>query len=341
MPTINGVNYTPFEAGKNAKELGIDLSRKFIVVKNFSGKNYFQNGDILNFDSKSVEDHSLAYFKCEDKDVESRTTNRLMYWSELAYYDEPKPLTNTIITNIKDEAQHKRVQEKLFEMGIESPWGKNRFMDCHSGYTDIIIDDRFGDIRFFNCDSNNKFVNREYTHITADEFLGEDKQCMVLEKDTPRQEYIDLPKDYLDIKVNILPEVPKEFWSTGISERANQLIKDLREYKYNTPTDTPIVKGNKIMSNIVSFFNDLTVSAEDKDLRKAGLKDGELNWTSAARQVVLNLEAKDRGYKSIDELASKVGDSSFGALELDSLFTKFSSKLLETAKKFNKREEKK
>ena len=39
------------------------------------------------------------------------------YTGQFELVEDKKPLTNTIITNIKDVEQHKRVQEKLFEMG--------------------------------------------------------------------------------------------------------------------------------------------------------------------------------------------------------------------------------
>lgn len=318
--TINGVEYTPFESGKNAKELGIDLSRKFIVVADEDEN--LNVGDIVS--CTEISDGGDCW---DGKCV--KVNDSIVWIKELAYYDEQvkksEPLKNTIIVGIKDESQHKRVQEKLFEMGCEWRGCGKEISEIYSRENHIVIESDYK-MTYWGGE-NIEYVRRkerEKGEITADEFLGEEKQW----KPFPEVLEDELHNDRVDaMRYGMWPMY-------GVQLMENKLN--------NTPTDMPkpIVKGNKIMS-IVNFFNDLTVSSEDKDLRKSGLKDGELNWTSAARQVVLNLEAKDRGYKSIDELASKVGDSSFGALELDALFTKFYSKLLETAKKFNKREEKK
>ena len=87
--------------------------------------------------------------------------------------------------------------------------------------------------------------------------------------------------------------------------------------------------------SIVNFFNDLTVSAEDKELRKAGLLDDKLEVTNSAWQVIKNLEAKERGYKNWDDLTDKIyeTDISLTPLEAETLYKKFYAKLLETAKK--------
>jgi len=172
----------------------------------------------------------------------------------------PSPLKNTIITDIKDGAQHRRIQEKLFRMD----------------------------------------------------------QAQYLE----------------------LSGVPGCFKgpSFGNSMR-DKLIKQFKKYNYNTPTTPSSVKGKNIMNNITNFFNDLNVSKDDKELRKAGLKNDELQWTDEAINVVRDLEAVERGYKSFDALTAKINSCSSGrvtVLEADTLFTKFYAKLLENAIKFNK-----
>lgn len=321
--TINGITYTSFETGKMANELCIDISRKFIVVDTNNGNNYHQNGDVIDFIEHSRLSTPLstpsAYFT---KNGEKKC---LMYWSELAYYDEPKfkvgdrvrlledtggrlkkgdiltisdtnnriftdkngidwyycdkwlelveekqePLKNTIIVDIKDEEQHKRVQEKLFGMGLCWLGGEKYILNNYNGgalgdgraMKNIIV----GETYFYHrADGDLPYVN--YKKITASEFL---------------------------------------------------------------------------MENITSFFNDLTVSAEDKELRKAGLKNGDLCWSGGAFRIVLDLEAKSLGYKNYNELEIKVGYRGQSVFELERLFTKFYPKLLETAKKFNKREDKK
>lgn len=101
------------------------------------------------------------------------------------------------------------------------------------------------------------------------------------------------------------------------------------------------LNNNKTMSNIKNFFNDLTVSSEDKELKKAGLKDSNLNWTNDSRSIILDLAAEERGYKNYDEMIQKVGISIMSALEYDNLFAAYYDKLLSTAKKFNKKQDKK
>ena len=60
----------------------------------------------------------------------------------------------------------------------------------------------------------------------------------------------------------------------------------------------------------------------------------------------MELEAKERGYKNWEELNQKVlYEIGIGRiispLEAETLYTKFYPKLLETAKKFNRKDEKK
>ena len=170
--------------------------------------------------------------------------------------------------------------------------------------------------------------------------------------------YYDEPKTATEMQNKIATEARIEQYKRegtffviepGTDKEEIVVPKEYFNFHYNinntqTSQSKTTTKGNKIMSNIVSFFNDLTVSAEDKELRKAGLKDGELNWTEDARAIILNLEAKERGYKSFTDLDSKFAfytDTELSVFEYEALFTKFYSKLLETSKKFNKREEKK
>ena len=75
-------------------------------------------------------------------------------------------LKNTIITDIKDEAQHRRVQEKLFRMGHRWMCGQSTVQNYGSGVNNMIA-----------IGSKNMFQNpvgeSYYTHITANEFLSE------------------------------------------------------------------------------------------------------------------------------------------------------------------------
>lgn len=75
---------TPFEAGKNARELGIDTSRKFVIVSTDEGDRNrgLKVGDIVTLRG---DDGSCAPFFL-DKNGESRC----LLWSQLAYADEPE-----------------------------------------------------------------------------------------------------------------------------------------------------------------------------------------------------------------------------------------------------------
>jgi hypothetical protein len=92
--------------------------------------------------------------------------------------------------------------------------------------------------------------------------------------------------------------------------------------------------AKKIMTSVVKFATDLTLSAEEKALRKAGLKD-ESGYTKEAVDVVIDMEAKSRGYKHFQELVSTVGSEDFSPFELDDFFKKYEKELLEIAKEYN------
>lgn len=73
---------TPFEAGKTAKELGIDTSRKFVVVSNGKGE-IFRTGDIVKLSgSAPFAVEPGATFQNKQGDEET------MFWRELAYADD-------------------------------------------------------------------------------------------------------------------------------------------------------------------------------------------------------------------------------------------------------------
>lgn len=75
---------TPFEAGKNARELGIDTSKKFVIISTDKGDRNrgLKAGDIVTLRG---DDGSCAPFFL-DKNGETCC----LYWSQLAYADEPE-----------------------------------------------------------------------------------------------------------------------------------------------------------------------------------------------------------------------------------------------------------
>lgn len=266
MPTINGVNYTPFEENKNATELGIDLSRKFIVVK--ESDHSPKVGDILEI--KENDNSRNPYFWNLTRDnlgggSKHDTENKWMcvaYWNQLAYYDEQKHLRNTIITNIRNKEQHKRVQKKLFEMG-------NYGIGSYQDYADTIKIYKEGCFNSLksSCDVFQECSN--WPHITADEFLGEYPQ-------TPSGDTLGSLGCYDDIT----DATPKGDESDYVTVQNSTYI----DFKFNTntPTDTSIAKGNKIMSIITNAFK----SKEDKALEYFNLGDSKQLNEEGRREFV-------------------------------------------------------
>lgn len=137
-----------------------------------------------------------------------------------------------------------------------------------------------------------------------------------------------------------LSEITKESCALLSTPYRVRLMAEMLSNNGTSINDEP--SNIKPMSSIVNFFNDLTISAEDKELRKAGLKNEDLSWSYDAKAIVKDLEAKDRGYKNMDEMAKKFNNSDgLSPMECEDLFIKFYAKLLDTAKKFNAKEEKK
>ena len=80
----------PFEPNKNAKELGIDVTKKFVIVTDeFLTDEYQQVGDIVTLDED--DNSSFPFF------INQRLGARVCYlWKELAYADEGASTPETI-----------------------------------------------------------------------------------------------------------------------------------------------------------------------------------------------------------------------------------------------------
>ena len=75
---------TPFEANKTAKELGIDTTRRFIVLEDSIGN--FKKGDILTL---KYDDNSWAPWFYSNRYPQGES--HVSKWDLLAYADEPEP----------------------------------------------------------------------------------------------------------------------------------------------------------------------------------------------------------------------------------------------------------
>lgn len=73
----------PFPPNKTAKELGIDTSRKFVVVES---DNVYKKGDILVIHTD--DETSMPFFSRLGEENKNRIS-----WSKLEYADEPKKMT--------------------------------------------------------------------------------------------------------------------------------------------------------------------------------------------------------------------------------------------------------
>lgn len=96
---------------------------------------------------------------------------------------------------------------------------------------------------------------------------------------------------------------------------------------------------NKLMNNIVEFAKNLTLTEDERALRKTGLQDENGNWTNTALDLVSELEAKERGFDNYEALLTKIGAGngsgavkSYNALQLLDHLAKYETKLIEIAK---------
>jgi len=101
-----------FEPNKNAEELGIDTTRRFVVVK---GDSIFNEGDILELPND--EETTCPYFK-RISDGERHS----MYWDSLAYADKTlrdMEVGDIVIDEDGDEREVLAVCGKLFAYSFD------------------------------------------------------------------------------------------------------------------------------------------------------------------------------------------------------------------------------
>lgn len=95
---------------------------------------------------------------------------------------------------------------------------------------------------------------------------------------------------------------------------------------------------NKLMTNIIEFAKNLTLTEDERALRKTGLQDENGNWTDNALGIVSDLEAQAKGFTDFKAILTKLNASgtgvvrSYNALQLLDLLDKYETKLIEIAK---------
>lgn len=102
-----------------------------------------------------------------------------------------------------------------------------------------------------------------------------------------------------------------------------------------------INKDKKMNKSIIEFAKNLTLTKEEKLLRKAGLKDNEGDWTGEARAIVTNKRAKEMGFKNFEELYKNIGSGTISAIEFVQMFQKYEADLIKIAVEFEKENKKK
>ena len=98
---------TPFEAGNTAKELGIDTSRKFVVVKD--GHSLFQPGTVLTCLERERDD-MMALFSDGCNRVYSVCWHRLAY-AFVHAHEEPEPYEPRVGDRVALEGEVVEVEE--------------------------------------------------------------------------------------------------------------------------------------------------------------------------------------------------------------------------------------
>lgn len=320
--TINGKEYTSFEDYKNATQLGIDKSRKFIVLR--AGGN-FNAGDIVTL--QRDDNTTNPFFKrVSDGKINCK------YWDGLAYYDEPKKF---------------KVGDKVMVTKKPSMWSSYL---CQNDPTD----DKYP--KKFTIDA---IADRDdYVAMSGGGFgwaldVLEKEGCIELVEESQKSAWMIIDEasqmDWSKIKCSVGIDVAGEgsdrmaysyFW------RDQPRIHWLSHNKLTKPTGI-----KKYMTNIVEFAKNLTLSEDEKVLREVGLKNSEGNWTYEAISIIKNLEAKELGFDDYVKMAKSIfrgystagiesGSIAFSAFELAKTFKKHEPRLLEIAREMKANEDK-
>ena len=197
----------------------------------------------------------------------------------------PSPLKNTIITDIKDGAQHRRIQEKLFSMGHRWMGGQSTVQNYGSGVRNMIA---IGNKDMFQSPINES----SYDHISANEFLRETKTAREI-----TNKYSARIHGMFPVEV-VIPE-NKWFLESTYGESVEPLTKKHLNgaIKYlNNNNNKTIMNTEQSFpcgvaaagKSIVSFAKDLLLSPNEKLLRKCGLHDEYGKNTNDARELIMN-----------------------------------------------------
>lgn len=85
MNNMNTKHLKPFPADKSAKELGIDTSKKFVVVNPYMSAGSYKEGDIIEY----IEKYSI-YSGTFRNSSSGKKIDVCVFWHELAYAPNQK-----------------------------------------------------------------------------------------------------------------------------------------------------------------------------------------------------------------------------------------------------------
>jgi len=305
-----------FEPNKNAKQLGIDTTKEFRVVRKTDVDPCYSNGDILTL--KKDYDFSYSFFTNKTSGFKGVYID----WSELEYADRP-----TSKFKVGDRVRRINKPNGLMQTGDTgeitsirqdvTDWltiKLDKTGDIDTGHnaiyfellTPTLINQIITDIK--DQDQANrigkKLDSMGYSLVFNIKWSKDTHIIIKVNKNSLYSPFIfDNEPSWPHITANeflgeeeILISGDTEMVSSsgvtaeliwcGVEEANLQLKRNKLTNQYNTPTTPSSAKGKNIMSNIVNFAKDLLLSAEEKLLRKYGLHDENSNNTSEARQLI-------------------------------------------------------
>ena len=313
-----------FEPGKKSKELGIDTTRAFRVVKTYT----FEAGDIIYF-VKESDNMDLFGLFCKDKNIkEDCHSCHWMPWNSLEYAEEYRPefrVGDTV------EKQNANIYD-IIANGIRGEVIK------------ILLDTYL--VRWFN--GREFYYDPKYLKLfsRAEEPKTEESRPLFSTSHYFNEENLKKAEEMLELYEN---NPMQNYWcGKSLTERMVGHLKKQRDLQKASLEENLRIfnklnsfnKPNKktFMNNIVEFAKNQALKAtnpDEFDLRTAGLKDQEGNWTAEAIQIVKDLKAQQLGFKDASEAviktATAVGICGVSFIEANALFIEFAADLLKIA----------
>ena len=307
---------TPFPEGQNANYLGIDKTRKFVVID--AGHSNF--GDVLTL----LRDDGT---ECPEFQRSTDSFNMYLYWYRLAYLpkeldEEPKKEIPKYI-QCHTQQQARLVLEKI-ERDSDLRWYNGKLPTDTGKYLltipKLAISTHGGYLAYMSLDD---FID------TGDEFMSvKAKDYLYPLYTVPSQLIEPLSKTEKDYFAGFNQPTKLDASVITVSEIDASEAKFNFNYSFNKPKKT-------FMNNIIDFAKSLSLSPDEKALREAGFKNDKGQWTKNAFIVTRDLEAVRLGYKDFDEMVESYESAGYtiSCFEKIKMFSEYAPKLLEIAYK--------